>query len=106
MRKQPPRPPEILRKGHTHEVKRDPDYAYEIEMGLIEYEVDRMAKSLAVGGHVEVLLPFALPDEWQPAEVIDLLADQFTADVDGHTHFFLYRDKGTTWRQLQEGEEG
>lgn len=101
--KKSPRPPTILRKGHVHVVERDPDYSMDIEMGLIEYEEDLvMTKSLAVGGHVEVLLPFSLEDEWKPAEIIDLLADQFTADVEGHTHFFLYRDKGTTWRQLQE----
>lgn len=63
-----------------------------------------MPKSLAVGGHVEILPPFSDPDkdEWVPAEVIDLLSSQFTADVDGHTHFFLYTDKGVTWRQLTE----
>ncbi len=98
------RTPEILRKGHSHVVERDPDYTFEIEDGLIEYEVHRMAKRLPVGGHVEVLLPFASPDEWQPGEVIDLLDAQFTAEVDGATHFFLYVDRDVTWRQLREGD--
>jgi hypothetical protein len=81
---------------------RDLDYHVEVAWGLLEYEEQQMAKQLPVGGHVEVLLPFALPDEWQPAEVIDLLDAQFTAEVDGHTHFFLYADRGTTWRQLTQ----
>ena len=58
-----------------------------------------MKKILPVGGHVEVLRP---NDLWVPAEVIDLLSAQFTADVDGRILYYFYADKDVTWRQLSE----
>ena len=70
-----------------------------------------MAKQLPVGGHVEVLpLVYDRGTTWVPAEVIDLLDTQFTAEVEGHgVQFFSYEDKYNkatqigTWRQLEEG---
>jgi hypothetical protein len=104
MSKTHPRPPDILRKGHTHVVEREPDYRVEIKMGLIEYEDQIMAKQLEVGGDIEVLPPFSTEDEWVPATIIDLLATQFTCNVEGNTRFYFYADKDVTWRQLREGE--
>jgi hypothetical protein len=94
--------PDLLRKGHTHEhVERRPTRTAEIADGISEYEEQKMGKILPVGGHVEVLKS-EHPETWVPAEVIDLLAAQFTAEVDGHTRFFLYADRNVTWRQLRE----
>lgn len=61
-------------------------------------------KRLSIGGHVEVLPPFAGNDDpWLIAEVIDLLDTQFTAEVEGRgVLFFFYTDKGATWRQIPE----
>lgn len=61
-------------------------------------------KRLPIGGHVEVLPPFAGNDDpWLTAEVIDLLDTQFTAEVEGHgVLFFFYTDRGATWRQISE----
>lgn len=73
----------------------------EVEIGLIKREYD-MGVSLPVGGHVEVLPMCALEGEWVHGEVIDLLATQFTCEVEGETHFYFYTDKGTTWRQLKQ----
>jgi hypothetical protein len=61
-------------------------------------------KHLPVGGHVEVLPPFATAsDPWLIAEIIDLLDTQFTAEVPEYgVLFFFYTDRNSTWRQITE----
>lgn len=33
--------------------------------------------------------------------VLSALSSQFTADVQGYTRFFFYRDRGVTWQKVK-----
>lgn len=33
--------------------------------------------------------------------VLSALSSQFTADVEGYTRFFFYRDRGVTWQKVK-----
>lgn len=73
-----------------------------VTIGFIEREYD-MAQQ-PVGGTVEVLPPFSTDkDQWQRMYVKDLLSSQFTAsNAKLGTQFYFYKDKGITWRQIDE----
>lgn len=77
----------------------------EVTIGYIEREYD-MAQQ-PVGGTVEVLPPFAIDsDPWVKARVQDLLSTQFTArNANLGTQFYFYKDKGITWRQVDEAKK-